>query len=156
MENYSALSLIKAMPENKAQIASFIRSAKDELLSGSVNPIEMDIRLKILEEIIAGIRKDEAIKEQLVDELAKYPEKTVKIFGCEISKRNMTKYNYQYCNDSELVLLQAESDNANQKLKDRQELLKHIKPNELVNPETGEFLQPPLITTTESFSIKIL
>jgi len=69
MENYSALSLIKAMPENKAQIASFIRSAKDELLSGSVNPIEMDIRLKILEEIIAGIRKDEAIK--CADELRK-------------------------------------------------------------------------------------
>lgn len=156
MENYSALSLIKAMPENKAQIASFIRSAKDELLSGLSNPIEIDVRLKILEEIIAGIRKDEAIKEQLVDELAKYPEKTVKLFGCEITKKSLSRYNYQYCNDSELEVLQAEADLANQKLKDRQELLKKIKPNELVNPATGEYLQPPLVTTTESFSIKIL
>jgi hypothetical protein len=156
MENYSALSLIKAMPENKQQIASFIRSVKEELLSGTSNPIEIDVRLKILEEIVIGIRKDEGIKEQLVNELAKYPEKTVKLFGCEISKRNMTKYNYQYCNDSELVLLQAEADMAAQKLKERQELLKLIKPKTLVNPDTGEFLEPPLITTTESFSIKIL
>jgi hypothetical protein len=144
------------MSENKAQIASFIRSAKEELLNGLSNPIEIDVRLKILEEVISGIRKDEAIKEQLVDELAKYPEKTVKLYGCEISKRSLSKYNYTYCNDSELEYLQAESDNANQNLKERQELLKHIKPNELVNPITGEFLQPPLITYTESFSIKIL
>ena len=156
MENYSALSLIKAMPETKAQIATFIRSVKEELLSGASNPIEVDVRLKILEEVISGIRKDEAIKEQLVDELAKYPEKTVKLYGCEISKRNMTKYNYQYCNDSELVLLQAEADMAALKLKERQELLKMIKPKTLVNPETGEYLEPPLVTITESFSIKIL
>lgn len=156
MENYSALSLIKAMPGNKAQIDSFVRSVKEELLSGLSNPIEIDVRLKILEEVITGIRKDDAIKEQLVDELAKYPEKTVRLFGCEISKRSLSKYNYQYCNDSELELLQAEADLANKNLKDRQEFLKMCKPNSVVNPATGEFLVPPLCTTTDSFSIKIL
>ena len=156
MESYSALSLIKQMPETKAQMATFVRSVKEELLSGNTNPIEADLRLKILEEVIKSIRSDEAIKEQLIDELSKYQEKTVKIFGCEITKRNLTSYNYQYCNDSELVQLQAEAELASKKLKARQELLKLIQPNSLVNPETGEMINPPLSTVTESFSIKIL
>ncbi len=156
MESFGALALIKQMPENKEQIASFIRSAREDLLSGNHNPIEIDIRLKIMEEIISGIRKDEAIKEQLIDEIEKYPEKTVRIYGCEIQKRNSSTYNYKCCNDSELELLQNEYDFANEKLKQRQELLKMIKPQSLVNPKTGEFLEPPLITTKTVLAIKIL
>lgn len=150
-----ALAIVRLLPDNKSQIESFIRVAKNEILSGEVNPLEIDIRLKIMEELIAGLRKDSDIKAAILNELDMYPEKTVAVYGAEITKRNYTKYDFSLCNDSELELLQAEADLANMKVKQRQEMLKVISPCSVVNPDTGEYLQPARKEVSETYAIKI-
>ena len=155
MEQSSALAILKQMPENKAQIESFIRSAKSEILSGFYNPIQVEIQLKIMEELIAGLRKDSDIRNQLLTELDRYTEKTIAVFGSEITKSNRTSYDYSTCNDSDLQTLQAQADELNAKIKKRQEMLKFIEPCTVVNPETGEYLQPPAKKVTEVVTIKI-
>jgi hypothetical protein len=155
MESYSALSLIKQMPENKRQIKTFVQSVKDEILNGFSNPLELDLRLKILEEIVKAIRKDEEIQEAVILECDKYPEKTIDIFGCEVQKRMTTQYNYTYCNDSVLVELQEKAEQANRALKERQEMLKHIQPG-FASVETGEILSPPLTTQKAGIAVKIM
>lgn len=156
MESMNALAAIKLLPQTKAQITNFVRIAKEEILSGDYNPLEVDLRFKAIEEIIKTIRGDDEIKEMVILEAEKYPEKTVKVFGCEVQKRSSSTYNFKYCNDSKLEELQAIADQANKNLKDRQDLLKVIKPNELANPETGEMIQPPLISTKVVLAVKIL
>jgi hypothetical protein len=155
MESHNALSVFSAMPENKAQIESFIRSAKEEILSGQYNPIKVEIQLKIMEELIAGLRKDAEIRNQLLTELDKYTEKTIAIYGSEITKSNRTTFDYSTCNDTKLQDLMATVDHYNAKVKQRQEMLKNIEQMTAVDPDTGEYLQPPTKKTTEIVSIKI-
>lgn len=155
MESHNALSVFSAMPENKTQIESFIRAAKDEILSGQYNPIKVEIQLKIMEELIAGLRKDAEIRNQLLTELDKYTEKTIAVFGSEITKSNRTTFDYSTCNDTKLQDLQATADHYNALVKQRQEMLKNIEPLSAVDPDTGEYLQPPTKKVTEVISIKI-
>jgi hypothetical protein len=156
MDNsYSALSLIKQMPENKAQIKTFVNSVKDEILLGWNNPLELDLRLKIMEEIIKAIRKDEEIQEAVILEADKYQEKTINIYGCEVQKRNATTYDYSTCNDYVLEDLQKKADEASKELKERQEFLKHLK-TPVYNPESGTMIEPPLCKQKQSIAVKIL
>lgn len=152
----NALAAITLLPQTKAQINNFVRIAKNEILSGDYNPLEINLRFKAIEEVIKAIRTDDEIKEMVILEAEKYPEKTVNVFGCEVQKRNNSTYNFKYCNDSELEKLQTIADEANKNLKDRQELLKMLKPNQLANPETGEMIQPPLVSTKTILAVKIL
>jgi len=155
MENHNALSVFGLMPENKAQITSFIQAAKGEILSGQYNPVKVEVQLKIMEELISGLRKDAEIRNQLLTELDKYTEKTIAIYGTEITKSTRATLDYSTCNDSELQDLQSEADIINAKVKARQEMLKNIVPMSVVNPETGEYLNPPSKKVTEVISIKI-
>lgn len=155
MESMNALAIFGLMPENKAQITSFIRSAKDEILSGNYNPIKIEIQLKIMEELIAGLRKDSSVRNQLLTELDKYNEKTIAIYGADITKSNRTTMDYSTCNDSELQDLQEKAELYNAAVKKRQEMLKNIEPLTVVNPKTGEYLNPPSKKFTEVVSIKI-
>lgn len=155
MEQSNALSIFKQMPENKAQIESFIRSAEQEITSGFYNPLEVEKQLKIMEELISGIRKNKNVREQLLSELDRYTEKTISAYGADFTKSSRSTYDFSTCNDSELQQLQAELDLASDKVKKRQEMLKHVQPNSVVNPETGEYLCPPSIKSTEVITIKI-
>lgn len=155
MEGSNALSLFKQMPENKAQLESFIRAAESELCSGLYNPLEVEKQLKIMEELITGIRKNPNIREQLMIELDKYTEKTISAFGVYFTKGNRTTYDYSTCNDSEMNDLMAEQDILTAKIKQRQELLKIIKPLSVVNPDTGEYLCPASKKVTEFVIVKI-
>jgi hypothetical protein len=155
MESANALSLFRQMPENKAQIETFIRAAEFELTNGDYNPLEVEKQLKVMEELIAGIRKNNAIRSQLMSELDKYTEKTISAFGADFTKSGRTTYDYSTCNDSDLQELQTEADVINEKLKKRQEMLKNIVPQSVVNPDTGEYLQPPSKKFTEFVTIKI-
>jgi len=155
MENHNALSVFGLMPENKAQITSFIQAAKSEILSGQYNPVKVEVQLKIMEELISGLRKDAEIRNQLLTELDKYTEKTIAIYGTEITKSTRATLDYSTCNDSELQELQEKADHYNAMVKKRQEMLKNIVPMLVVNPETGEYLNPPSKKVTEVISIKI-
>ena len=155
MDGSNALSIFKQMPENKAQIESFIRSAEQEITSGFYNPLEVEKQLKIMEELISGIRKNKNVRDQLLSELDRYTEKTISAYGVDFTKSSRSTYDYSACNDSELDLMQAEADELNKRIKERQEMLKHIQPNSVVNPETGEYLCPPSIKSTEVITIKI-
>lgn len=155
MESNNALSVFSQLPENKAQIESFIRVAKSEILSGEYDPIKIEIQLKIMEELITGLRKDSEVRTQLLTELDKYNEKTIAIYGSEITKSNRTTMDYSTCNDTKLQDLQFIAEDANAKLKQRQEMLKNIEPLSAVDPDTGEYLCPPSKKVTEVISIKI-
>lgn len=155
MDRSNALSIFGLMPENKAQIISFIQAAKNEILSGEYNPIKVEVQLKIMEELISGLRKDPQVREQLLIELDRYQEKTIAIYGTEITKSSRSALDYSTCNDSVLQDLQIEADEINTKVKQRQEMLKNIVPMSVVNPDTGEYLNPPSKKTTEVITIKI-
>ena len=128
-----ATSVITLMPENKEQIELFISKVKLSVLSGDINPLELDVRLKAIEETIYGIRKDKEVKSEIIKEASKYGKsfdyKNAKI---TISERGT----YDYSNDMKWVEL-------NKKIKERELYLKSIPEEGTVDIDSGEVMYRP-------------
>ena len=142
-----------SIPKDKADLELKISQISDLIIDGYMNPIECEISLKKFEELAAGVRKK--VRDNLLLELDKYTGKTITAFGADITKSSRSTLDYSTCNDFELQELQIEADKLNAKVKARQEMLKNIVPMSVVNPETGEYLNPPSKKTTEVITIKI-
>jgi hypothetical protein len=155
----STLAIFSNFPTTKAEINICIKNAKEEILSGDFNPLEIDLHMKKMEEVVKGLREDKEIKAAVMTELEKYVEKTVKLAGCEITKKSLSSWDYDFCNDVELNRLSLQADELIKAVKERQAFLQSL-PYEMtfVNNETGEIdiIYPAKKLSKDSFSIKIL
>jgi len=154
----STLQLFKNFPTTKDDIAVCVRNAKDEILSGDYNPLEIDLHLKKIEELVKGIRDDKEIKEAVFTELEKYTEKTVKFGGCEISKKGLTFYNYDLTGDSELFQMEAKAKVLAEEIKDRKIFLQKMKEEQARVTADGEIITiyPTEKSVKDSYAIRIL
>ena len=154
----STLQLFKNFPTTKEDISICVKNAKDEILGGDFNPLEIDLHLKKMEELVKGIREDSEIKAAVFAELEKYVEKTVKLNGCEITKKGLTSYNYDLCNDIELQQMEAKVKILTEQIKDRKIILQKMKEEQIIVTQDGEILTiyPAEKSVKDSFSIKIL
>lgn len=146
----TALAELKRMPSTKGEIASFVASAKNEILSGYGNPLDFDIQLKAIDETIKAIRKDEEIKATIVKELEKYPDKTILFKGVQFTKKQSVKYDYS--DDSRWNELNKKMEAIKDEMKAHEELLKSLKAP-LFNAETGEEYTPPIRKAEDTYSI---
>ena len=119
------LKLINQLPDSKDGIQKFAYSVIDEIMEGNSNPVEIEVRLKMLEETIKLIRKDPRIKMLLTEEVEKGNDTCL---GAILKmKQRKTWY---FTDDAECTQLTA-------KLKARQLMLKEMKG---VDPDTGEIV----------------
>ena len=75
--------------------------------------------LKNLEETISAIRKRPEVKEVVLEEAEKYPEKTISFRGVKITKASKTTFYFNECGDSVYDDLSAELAVLKQKVKER-------------------------------------
>ena len=134
-----ALSELRRLPENKAQINTFVNVAIGEILSGEVSPLEVEIRLKVLEDTIKQIRKDVRVKRVVMDEAEQYDKQM--FMGAEINVGS--RKTADYSGDDIWNELKA-------KIKGRETYLKQMNG---VNPDTGEVVVQ--YKTTEFLTIKL-
>lgn len=139
------ISVLKMMPETKAQQENFASRLLNSVMNGSINPVDLDILLKSIENTIAIVRKDNDFKECLNDELYKYHEKTIDFANCEITKAQSTTRDYK--EDSVWCDLK-------DKLKAREELLKLSEKQSIVDGETGEEVNPVTVKHSEYIRYK--
>lgn len=154
----NSIAIFKHFPKTKSEITAAVTNIKGEILSGNHNPLELDLYLKKMEEVIKGVRDDKEVKAVVLSELEKYTEKTVEFANCQISKVSRGTYDYDLCADPELTDLEREALRVKEALTDRQKFLQALK-NELtiVTPD-GEIrtIYPANKKSTETYSIKIL
>jgi hypothetical protein len=152
----SAITQFTYLPETKAERETFVQMCVDEIKSGERDPLELEIMLKNMEETINAIRKHPEVKELVMDEALKYPEKTFEFKGVTVTKSSRSTYSYDECNDSILFDLKAKEKELKQGIKDRENFLKGIKPGmEIADVRTGEMLIPPKQTTSDFLTIKL-
>ena len=137
------MSVIRLLPENREQINNFVSKVVTAVNEGNVNPLELDVQIKRIEEVCKAIRKQ--TKEQVIDEANKY-DKSFTYAGATITVTERATYDFS--NDPECVKLEND-------LKARKEMLKGLK-MQLVDPDTGEVLNPPLVKKSDVLTIKIL
>ena len=112
------------------------RQLKEAILDGEVNAIQADMALKFLEEAATSIRKDDRIKNILLNEADKYPDKKFEAFGFSVEKTGKTIYDYT----QDSVWL-----NLKKQLTEREKLLKAVKPGvQVFDGDTGEQLVCPV------------
>jgi hypothetical protein len=145
MESLSVISTVRLLPESKTELNRFITNIKEAVLNGEINALEMDYRLKFLEELVDGIRKDKDIRDCVIDEVSKY-EKTFTFKNATITLSE--RKSYDYSNDGEHKAMK-------EKLKEREALLKGLPDRGMVDPATGEMLYPPIVKKSDVITYKI-
>ena len=135
-----SLTIIEA-PLKKQEQNAISEAAIEQILSGDVNPLQIEMRLRALENIIKTIRDNPQVKDAVIDEAAKYSGKTFDLFGCVVTKSQKTTKNYKTCNDEVLATLE----NA---VKARKAAL-----DAGVDPSTGEMLTKPSVTFSEYITV---
>jgi len=138
-----AITLIKALPSNKTELDNYVNLVKQQILSGSENPLKIAIQLKAMGEIISSLTKDADIKSLILDEAEKYPEKSFDDYGARFEKKEVG-VKYDYSNDGKWVKINNEIKVLSILRKDREDLLKTIKSENVADSESGEILNPPI------------
>ena len=118
-----------------------INNVIGEVLEGNINPLELEMKLRALEDISKKIRADIRIKNAVYDEAMKhdgqqYMEHEVKI---------TTRKNADYKDDEEWTLLKA-------KVKAREVFLKSLK-EPIIDKDTGEMIQPAKYRVSEIINL---
>ena len=146
-----AIQVLNLLPENKNQLDIFCLKVKRDILNDS-KPLRIAKILKSFEDLISFLRKDEEIKEMILKELEKYPEKTIEIDGAEITKKSMTKYVYE--DNQQWNEINKEIEKLKTKQKELEKLLQVLKePAAFV--EGGEIINPVPKFITDTFAVKL-
>lgn len=152
----TAISQFTYLPATKKEREVFVQMCVDEITSGTRNPLEFEIMLKNLEETISAIRKRPEVKEVVLEEAEKYPEKTIALMGTKITKASKTTFYYNECGDSVYNELSSQLAELKEKVKERETFLKTIKPGmEIPDVNTGEIIRPPQTATTSYLTITL-
>jgi hypothetical protein len=154
----SAMGVMRLLPDSKQGVQMFSMQLINAVKNGEVNALQLQALFKMIEKVIENVSPN--IKQNLLAEADRYPEKKFQAFGFEIEKaENGTKYNYESCGDPIYNHRKQIADEAVRQLKEREEFLKAIREvTPLVDPESGEVatVHPPVKTsqTGLKFSLK--
>jgi len=138
-------------PMSCVQQINLAMKIKQAVLDGDVNPLELDIRLKAVENVIESVRKDTEIKRLIDDEAVKYG-KTFELCGAEVTQSSRKKYYYE--SDQIWKGLKSTEQVAAGKRKAREDFLKAVNNPETPDPETGELIGPLGYGETQVSTIK--
>lgn len=126
-----------------ATIADLANNAILAIQEGEVDPITAHINLSRMEAAIKRVKDNADVRDITLRELAKYGKK--QSFGdCTLEETEAgVKYDYSICGDSELKELEAMKAEIEERIKERQNFLKHIPISGVADSVTGEVVYPP-------------
>jgi predicted HAD superfamily phosphohydrolase len=125
---------------NKDKVQSIVKNVKAMVLEGEVNPLEVAVTLKGMEDFTKSLRSDVLIQDATLEELEKYGSKSVTFNGAKFNIRETAvSYDYSQCNDKVWNDLNAEMSRLKEAIKQREEFLKAVKSDmTVVDENTGE------------------
>ena len=151
-----AITLINQFPETKTQIQTFTGLVVSAVKEGNINPLDLTIKLKALEDVCDLIRK--AIKADVIEEADKHGKTFERQNAkCEVVMAGV-KYDYSNCCDPEWIELNLDIIALTEKRKERESFLKSLTNYlTIVDEETGETstIYPPKKSGTETIKITI-
>ena len=152
----NTLAVIKQMPESKAQVQDFVSRAVNEITSGNINPIEISIYLKAMEDVIKAIRSNEEVKNRIISALEFTEDGKVTIDNGTVSIVESTRLDYS--NDPVWSDLDSQEQGIKEKKKSREAILKTVTENvagteDVGNP--GVILQEPIKQVIQTVRVNL-
>jgi hypothetical protein len=159
MQTQTALQIIE-MPRGKDAIERLERTYVDLILSGDVDPLEVEVSLKGIEEAIKAIRNNAAVRHAVLAEAGMFPEKTFEKYGAQITKKlTPARYDYESCEDPTWNELNKKVATLTDQRKQREKLLQTLtSPMSINDQDTGEvvMIYPPQKEQGETIAIKFV
>ena len=149
-----AISQFSQLPQTRAERSTFVDLVVNEILSGSRDPLQVEIYLKNIEETINEIRKNSEVKQLLISEASKYNAKTFDFGGSNITISQRATYDFSVCNSSEWNMLDAKI----KELKEQQKIVESqlkVMTKSIADIETGDIIEPPVKSVSEFLTIKL-
>lgn len=146
---------ILTIPSNKRDVNRLAAKIITDILHGNVNALEVDMKLRFLEELIGQIRGNERIKAEVLNEAEKYPEKTFTAYGGEVTKTSFGRYDYSECSDTYYNDIITEIAELNKARKEREGMLQRLT-EPMAIEETGEIINPPEKTSSSGLRVRLL
>lgn len=149
--------MLMLMASTSTQIDVFSDGVIESVKTGELNPLTVLIQLRAMEKATERILKE--IKENLLTEAAKYPEKEFEYMGNKITKaEHGTKYDYSKCGDPKWYNLKAKEELLKSSITEREAFLKALRaPFSLLDEGTGEvhLILPPTKKSVSGLNVSI-
>ena len=153
------MELIKFNHTTKEERTQVVREIFQELLEGRINPMELHIRMKCLEEVVKQLTSMPAYKAIVLDDAEKHG-KSFQYHNAKVDIREVgVKYDYSGCGSSELDALYDLQSDTEDKIKIFEAYHKGLPTSgiSVVLASTGEVetLYPPAKTSTTSVAVTL-
>ena len=156
MHEESAISIFRKLPETKTQVQKYVSLIRQSVLNGEVNPLLFLQQVTALELLCTTLKKDELVKDVILEAADKYPTKSFKEGNASYQIKEVgTTYDFSVCNDVEYEQLKSEQIRINDKLKARENFLKTIPPDSEVFGSDGIQLELPIKKSTTQVVITL-
>ena len=147
---------VNKIPASKEEQAVLSSAMINSVLDGEIDPIKAVVQAKSLVETLTLFIKDKGVNDLVIREVEKYGKQTSKDGATIAIKEVGSKWDYSECGDPIYNRLSSQKAEIEEKLKEREALLKATKePRTEVDEETGEVytVNPPSKSSTTSYSI---
>ncbi len=147
---------VNKIPASKEEQAVLSSAMINSVLDGEIEAIKAVIQAKSLLETLTIFLKDKGVNDLVLREVEKYGKQTSKDGATIAIKEVGSKWNYSECGDPIYNRLSSQKAEIEEKLKERESLLKSTRePRTEVDEETGEVytVNPPSKSSTTSYAI---
>ena len=147
---------LNKIPISKDEQTILSSAMINSVLDGEIDPIKAVIQAKSLVETLTLFLKDKGVNNLVLREVEKYGKQTSKDGATIAIKEVGSKWDYSECGDPIYNSLSAKKAEIEEKLKERESLLKSTRePRTEVDEETGEVykVNPPSKSSTTSYAI---
>ena len=158
MEN--SLTIFSQLPSTKTEQKSFVQQMIDVVLDGERDPLQIEAKMKSLEDIVKEYRKNPDIRNLLLEEVRKYPKGVADVYNATFQEKETgVKYDFSQCGYKAYDELCAKIDELNEQKKLMEEEMKlHMKaPWSKLDEESGEVyeINPPFRTATSQVVVTL-
>ena len=115
------------------------------------SPLDLLVKSEAMVQLLEGIRSE--LKQQVLNELDKYPQGKAEVLGSEIARME-SGVKYAYDADYTWQKINEELEAIKYRLKERETLLKTLT-QPMVDPESGEVIHPAAKYSTTTFKISL-
>ena len=147
---------VNKIPASKEEQAVLSSAMINSVLDGEIDPIKAVVQAKSLVETLTLFLKDKGVNDLVLREVEKYGKQTSKDGATIAIKEVGSKWDYSECGDPIYNRLSSQKAEIEEKLKEREALLKSTRePRTEVDEETGEVytVNPPSKRSTTSYAI---
>lgn len=169
MDNYfdtpdtlTTSSILALFETNKDQRKSFVNDVLQRLNDGQLNPLEVHLQVKAMEDIIKQLTADKDYKNFLDDAARNQSEgqRSFVFHNAEFTKTEVgTKYDYEVCQDTVWEMLNSQINGLVEQRKQREKFLQTVPVKGLVVTDelSGETVKiyPPSKSSTSTIAVKL-